>query len=95
MNRFILSILAVLAPLQLLGQMFPLSDNYVYDAIVINPAFAGISGLDLMMLQKARYCPYIHRLIMTGLVWDCWLRKTVLVYLKRPVLLVIMHTGWN
>jgi Bacteroidetes-specific putative membrane protein len=41
MNRFILSILAVLVPLQLLGQMFPLSDNYVYDAIVINPAFAG------------------------------------------------------
>ena len=41
MNRFILSILAVLFPLQLFGQMFPLSDHYVYDALVINPAFAG------------------------------------------------------
>ena len=41
MNRFILSILAVLFPLQLLGQMFPLSDHYVYNALAINPAFAG------------------------------------------------------
>ncbi len=41
MNRFILSILAVLFPLQLLGQLFPLSDHYVYDALSINPAFAG------------------------------------------------------
>jgi type IX secretion system PorP/SprF family membrane protein len=41
MNRFILSILTLLFPLQLLGQMFPLSDHYVYDALAINPAFAG------------------------------------------------------
>ena len=41
MNRFILSILAVLFPLHLLGQMFPLSDHYVYNALAINPAFAG------------------------------------------------------
>jgi type IX secretion system PorP/SprF family membrane protein len=41
MNRFILSILAVLFPLQLLGQMFPLSDHYVFNTLVINPAFAG------------------------------------------------------
>ena len=41
MNRFILSILAVLFPLQLLGQLFPLSDHYVYNALAINPAFAG------------------------------------------------------
>jgi type IX secretion system PorP/SprF family membrane protein len=41
MNRFILSILVVLFPLQLLGQMFPLSDHYIYNALVINPAFAG------------------------------------------------------
>ena len=41
MNRFILSILAVLFPLQLLGQMFPLSDHYVYNTLAINPAFAG------------------------------------------------------
>jgi len=41
MNRFILSILTVLFPLQLLGQMFPLSDHYLYNALAINPAFAG------------------------------------------------------
>src|SRR5665647_2558996 len=41
MNRFTLSILAVLFPLQLLGQMFPLSDHYVFNALAINPAFAG------------------------------------------------------
>jgi type IX secretion system PorP/SprF family membrane protein len=41
MNRFILSILALSFPLQLLGQLFPLSDHYVYDALAINPAFAG------------------------------------------------------
>ena len=41
MNRFILSILAVSFPLQLLGQMFPLSDHYIFNALVINPAFAG------------------------------------------------------
>jgi type IX secretion system PorP/SprF family membrane protein len=41
MNRFILSILSMSIPLQLLGQMFPLSDHYIYNALVINPAFAG------------------------------------------------------
>jgi len=41
MNRFILSILVVLLPLQLMGQMFPLSDHYVVNALAINPAFAG------------------------------------------------------
>src|SRR5665648_167822 len=41
MNRFILNILAVSFPLQLLGQMFPSSDHYVNNALAINPAFAG------------------------------------------------------
>jgi type IX secretion system PorP/SprF family membrane protein len=41
MNRFILSILALIFPLHLLGQLFPLSDHYVYNTLVINPAFAG------------------------------------------------------
>jgi type IX secretion system PorP/SprF family membrane protein len=41
MSRFILSILVVLFPLQLLGQMFPLSDHYMFNALAINPAFAG------------------------------------------------------
>jgi len=41
MSRFILSILVVLLPLQLMGQMFPLSDHYVVNALAINPAFAG------------------------------------------------------
>jgi type IX secretion system PorP/SprF family membrane protein len=41
MNRFLFSILTILLPLQILGQMFPLSDHYMYDALAINPAFAG------------------------------------------------------
>lgn len=41
MNRFLLSILTLLFPLQLMGQMFPLSDRYAYNALAINPAFAG------------------------------------------------------
>jgi type IX secretion system PorP/SprF family membrane protein len=41
MNRIILSILAISFPFQLLGQMFPLSDHYVVNALAINPAFAG------------------------------------------------------
>jgi type IX secretion system PorP/SprF family membrane protein len=41
MNRFILCILAIVFPLKVLGQMFPLSDHYVYNALAINPAFAG------------------------------------------------------
>jgi type IX secretion system PorP/SprF family membrane protein len=41
MNRIILSILAILFPLKMLGQMFPLSDHYIVNALAINPAFAG------------------------------------------------------
>ena len=41
MNRIILSILILSFQLQLSGQMFPLSDHYVVNALVINPAFAG------------------------------------------------------
>jgi type IX secretion system PorP/SprF family membrane protein len=41
MNRFILSIIVVSLPLQLMGQMFPLSDHYVFNTLAINPAFAG------------------------------------------------------
>jgi len=44
MNRFILSIFVLLLPLQLIGQLFPLSDHYVYDALSINPAFAGCNN---------------------------------------------------
>jgi type IX secretion system PorP/SprF family membrane protein len=41
MNRFTLSILTVLFPLQLLGQMIPLSDQYLNNTLAFNPAFAG------------------------------------------------------
>ena len=41
MNRVIISILTLLIPLQLFGQMFPSSDHYVYNTLAINPAFAG------------------------------------------------------
>jgi type IX secretion system PorP/SprF family membrane protein len=41
MNRFILIILVILLPLQLWGQMIPLSDQYLNNTLAINPAFAG------------------------------------------------------
>lgn len=41
MKRLILYVLAVLLPVQLLGQLFPLSDHYFFNTLVINPAFAG------------------------------------------------------
>src|SRR5665647_1026418 len=41
MNRIILCILLILLPVHLMGQMFPLSDHYVVNALAINPAFAG------------------------------------------------------
>ena len=41
MNRIILSILAISFTFQMSGQMFPLSDHYVVNALVINPAYAG------------------------------------------------------
>ena len=41
MKSIILCILALLFPLLLKGQMFPLSDHYLIDALDINPAFAG------------------------------------------------------
>ncbi len=41
MNRFFMGILLILLSFQLLGQMFPLSDNYVDNTLAINPAFAG------------------------------------------------------
>jgi type IX secretion system PorP/SprF family membrane protein len=41
MNRFILFILILLAPLRIMGQMFPLSDHYVVNGLAINPAYAG------------------------------------------------------
>jgi type IX secretion system PorP/SprF family membrane protein len=41
MNRFILSILIIFLPLNLAGQLFPVSDHYGYNSLYINPAFAG------------------------------------------------------
>jgi type IX secretion system PorP/SprF family membrane protein len=41
MNRCILCILILLAPLRIMGQMFPLSDHYVVNGLAINPAYAG------------------------------------------------------
>jgi type IX secretion system PorP/SprF family membrane protein len=41
MKRFFLIILLLSFPFILWGQLFPLSDHYVYDALAINPAFAG------------------------------------------------------
>jgi len=41
MNRLVLSIFAALIHFNLLGQMFPLSDHYIFNGLAINPAFAG------------------------------------------------------
>jgi type IX secretion system PorP/SprF family membrane protein len=41
MNRVILTILTILLPLQVFGQLFPLSNHYEYNTLAINPAFAG------------------------------------------------------
>lgn len=41
MNRIILSIFVLTCPLNLTGQMFPLSDHYDVNALAINPAYAG------------------------------------------------------
>jgi type IX secretion system PorP/SprF family membrane protein len=41
MNRLILSIFVLFYPVLLSGQMFPLSDHYVVNALAINPAYAG------------------------------------------------------
>src|SRR5665648_679914 len=41
MNRFILCIFVISLPLQMLGQLFPQSNHYEYNALDINPAFAG------------------------------------------------------
>jgi type IX secretion system PorP/SprF family membrane protein len=41
MTRIILSILILLTPIRILGQMFPLSDHYVVNGLAINPAYAG------------------------------------------------------
>ena len=41
MRKFILSLLTVFLPLLLSGQMFPLSDQYIFNPLAINPAFAG------------------------------------------------------
>ncbi len=41
MNRFILILSGFVIHVQLMGQMFPLSDQYVNNPLVINPAYAG------------------------------------------------------
>lgn len=57
MNRFILIILAVSFPLQLWGQMFPLSDHYVYNALAINPAFEGCNNaLSATIIYRNQLC---------------------------------------
>jgi len=82
MSRSTLFILAVVFPLQVLGQMFPLSYHYVYNALSINHAFAGCHDalsttisyrnqwLSLRILQKIICFLFIPRFIMTGLAWN-------------------------
>lgn len=56
MKRLLISILTVLFPLLLLGQMFPLSDHYGYNALAINPAFAGYNNaLSITALHRNQW----------------------------------------
>jgi type IX secretion system PorP/SprF family membrane protein len=41
MKKIFAVILFVLFPLHIMGQMFPLSDHYVVNGLIINPAYAG------------------------------------------------------
>jgi len=41
MNKVFLSIAIILFPFRIFGQLFPSSDHYVFNALVINPAYAG------------------------------------------------------
>jgi type IX secretion system PorP/SprF family membrane protein len=41
MQRLFISILTILLPLQIAGQMLPLYDHYLNNTLAINPAFAG------------------------------------------------------
>jgi type IX secretion system PorP/SprF family membrane protein len=53
MSRFILTIFIALLPLQLIGQMFPLSDQYLNNTLAINPAFAGChDALSITLLYR-------------------------------------------
>ena len=53
MSRFFLTIVIVIFPLQLIGQMFPLSDQYLNNTLIINPAFAGChDALSITMMYR-------------------------------------------
>lgn len=41
MRRFILGILCIIIPFSAYGQLHPLSNQYIFDALVINPAYSG------------------------------------------------------
>jgi type IX secretion system PorP/SprF family membrane protein len=59
MNRLSLSILIFLLPLQLWGQLFPLSDHYINDALTINPASAGNNGaLSTVILYRNQWAGF-------------------------------------
>jgi type IX secretion system PorP/SprF family membrane protein len=56
MNRNILSIVVLLLPLQVAGQMFPLSNQYLNNPLAINPAFAGChDALSATVLYRTQW----------------------------------------
>lgn len=56
MNKIVFILFIVLFPLQTWGQLFPLSDHYIYDALSINPAFAGCNdALSATMVYRNQW----------------------------------------
>ena len=56
MKRIALTILVSILQLQLMGQMFPLSDQYMNNPLAINPAFAGCQdALSLGLLYRNQW----------------------------------------
>jgi len=53
MNHFVLSLLILILPLRLAGQLFTLSDQYLNNTLAINPAFAGCNdALSMSFLYR-------------------------------------------
>ncbi len=56
MNRLISCMLSFVLPIQLFGQMFPLSNHYGTNVLAINPAFAGCQdALSISMMYRNQW----------------------------------------
>jgi type IX secretion system PorP/SprF family membrane protein len=59
MNRFVFSILVLLFPLHLAGQVYPVTHHYIFDALAINPATAGCNNaLSVTILYRNQWAGF-------------------------------------